>query len=162
MTLWLKDAPLFYPPSRGDAIDFELFFKGTDAADSVTESGLTTIFSVGNNWSTPWSAYLRTNSTTTKYFNGRGGMVDFSSGRINYREHSQFVAGSGTNPPAINYVDGSYDVFGWPFDAGDGYGREFLTEHHDREGNVTRYNWDTIVGYSENLVAGWEGKERSF
>jgi RHS repeat-associated protein len=154
LTLWLKDMPLFYQPSRGEPVQFELFLKSQPDQVSQSEMNLPSIFSVGKNWFTPWRSYLRTNDASQcYYFNGRGGLVDFSSTTTDYREHSEFVPANGTNPPAIKYADGSYDVFGWHSDSGDSYNREFRTQHRDREGNITKFNWGILTNANGIEVA---------
>jgi hypothetical protein len=153
MTLWLKDVPLSYQPSHGESLQFQLLLKSQLDLDSEKEMNPPKIFSVGKNWFTPWRAYLRTNDSATLYFNGRGGIVDFTTETTDYRQHSQFVPPSGTTPPMIKYADGSYDVFGWHFDAGDGYSREFRTKHYDREGNATTFNWATVLDVNLQPVA---------
>jgi len=73
------------------------------------------------------------------FFNGKGGLVDFSQTTQDYRERIGLVAGS-TN--ILTYMDGSYEVYGAQFlSPEDGYYRFFISAEVDSVGNTTHFNW---------------------
>ncbi|MGO8931752.1 MAG: RHS repeat-associated core domain-containing protein [Limisphaerales bacterium] len=147
ITLWLKDTPMSYQPSRGPAISFRLYYKSNPDQGSMDELDKGVVFSVGQYWYTPWLTYLITGDNQTYVWNnGRGGMVSFTnSGSIDYRSQTSLVLSTneGSVTRTINYPSGALDVFGQCFTGSDGTNRYFLTQRYDPATNLTQFYWNT-------------------
>ena len=147
MNLWLQDKPLFYQPSRGQAISLQLLFKTFPDATTQFEMQNTAIFSFGQNWFSPWHRYLSsTDGSTFTFLNGVGGAVAVTSGgSADYRSYITCSLDASNNP-VINYPSGAQDVFDYASTDGFGTTRYFPTTSQDPYGNVTTFNWETTNG----------------
>jgi RHS repeat-associated protein len=155
-TLWLKDTPMSYQPSHGAAMAFQLLFKSNPDQTTATELNGVSVFTVGQNWSTPWRSYLtESGSGVTNYawVNGRGGLQYFNdnSGSYSndYRDHTGLVISNGQ--PILKYASGAYDVFGYQTTGSST--RDFLTEKHDAQGNTNKFNWAYDIGIGVAYIA---------
>src|SRR5262249_11265704 len=144
MTAWLDQTPLFYSPSHGAPMKFRLLFKSDPDQYLATEIKNTAIFSLGNNWFSPWRAYLKEKDGSGGYFyfNGLGGTISITNGgAADYRSRVTCGADGGSNP-TINYTSGAVDTFGFS----DGNGLHFLSQKQDAFGNITTYSWTNDSG----------------
>ncbi|MGO8928263.1 MAG: RHS repeat-associated core domain-containing protein [Limisphaerales bacterium] len=148
ITLWLKDTPMSYQPSRGPAISFRLYYKSNPDLGSAGESGKQgVVFSLGQYWYTPWLSYLIDSGNQIYVWNnGHGGMVNFTnSGSIDYRSHTSLLllTNGSTVTRIVSYPSGAQDTFGQCFTGSDGTNRYFLTKRCDPATNCTSFYWST-------------------
>jgi len=140
LSVWLRDLPLFYQPSRGPQIRFELVYK--DGTDSTGEDAMSQQFMFGEHWSSPWRCYILTNSGGAVVFvNGLGGQTTLTAGTPTYRYELTFGATNGV--PWIDSPSGARDVFGQNFTDANGHTRSYLTQRYDPSGNAVLLQYST-------------------
>ncbi len=140
LSFWLGDLPLFYQPSRGPQIRFELLYK--DGTDSTGEEAMSQQFMFGEHWSSPWRCYILTNSGGAVVFvNGLGGQTTLAAGTPTYRYELTFGATNGV--PWIDSPSGARDVFGQNLTDTNGHTRSYLTQRYDPSGNAVQLQYST-------------------
>jgi RHS repeat-associated protein len=147
LNVWLSDMPVFYQPTRGPRLAFELFFKNelgeTVQPEEANEFADISFMHAGCNWFTPWCAYLLSTTNQNAYFfcNGRGSWLSITnSGAPSYVEQMTLTNAAGALQ--IQYPSGMVDTFSqssWS-------GRYFRATRQDPYGNLTTFNYDTSTG----------------
>jgi RHS repeat-associated protein len=152
LNLWLVDKPIYYPPSRGREIAFELYYKNQLDQDELSEAEnpQSSVYSLGRHWTTPWRAYLKATDDPNayEYFNGRGGHQVISvAGSGAYQDRVSLVTLT-NGILALDHPGGAEDRFSLGFIGDDGIARYYLTLRQDPYGNQTR------LSYKTNSLAG--------
>jgi hypothetical protein len=77
LCVWLRDKPVWYQPSRGPENAFQLYHKDEMISPELDESQTKSVFSIGDQWLTPWRCYLLsldgTGTNNFDFYNGQGG-----------------------------------------------------------------------------------------
>jgi len=112
VNLHLADKPLWYRPSRGKDVQFELFFKNRSGANGTVDNAQYLIFSVGKNWHTPWRSYLQERLTsfgpggTHMLYLGNGAVHHVAPGYVDLESSAKFVEGE-DDTYELRFRDGS-------------------------------------------------------
>jgi hypothetical protein len=141
LNVWLTDRPLWYQPSRGPRVAFELFFKNIQGTNGAAENGVPGIFGVGTNWHTKWRAYAtRVSGSQVLVFRGDGGARVYALDQVDYNTRLKLTAAS----PGfvLTAPNGSL----WRFTTEtvlNGVTNWFLASREDRYGHAVQFNYDT-------------------
>lgn len=156
LNIWLADKPIFYPPSRGREIAFELQYKNELDQDELSEAEnpQSSIYSLGRHWTTSWRAYLKATDDPNayEYFNGRGGhqVIRVAGGGAYQDRVSLTVLTNGVL--AVDHPGGAEDRFSLGFVGDDGVARYYLTVRQDPYGNQTKLSYKTNSSAGTNTI----------
>lgn len=136
VNLFAKDTPLWYRPSRGNDIRFELFYKNTLGSNGVVDASQYLIFGVGTNWNTPWRSYLLASGSDFYVFSGSGSISYSILNAVDFESSGRLTTGADADTYYITYSDGTRHVYG-PKVTLAGTFLWFLTRIDDARGNAS-------------------------
>ncbi|HEX5222240.1 MAG TPA: hypothetical protein VFZ59_21985 [Verrucomicrobiae bacterium] len=144
--IYLDDTPLFYSPSRGLPVQFQLSYRQRDHKPVDPA-----IFGVGTNWTSSGRVFLvdATSVQSGLFRLHRGGAGELEHYLDYYVGTPQFYDGSILSTPdggqtyQIEYADGSKDIFAKTFVTSGNETLFFLTMAQDPAGNALTYNYDS-------------------
>jgi RHS repeat-associated protein len=145
LDLMLYDRPLWYQPSRGNTVAFDLFFKNLLGTNGAAENGNPKFFSVGTNWHTPWRAYVLPDAsvaTNAVVFRGDGTARIYSLDVVDYNTSMKLEWAS----PGYTLTAASGER--WSFTSAIITGTVtnwFLNQHSDPHGHALQFSYDHDV-----------------
>lgn len=155
LNVHIQDTPLFYPPTRGKVIAFDLSYKNTMDQDEANEAENidSNQYYLGRRWSTHWRSYLKQTDVVDcyEYYNGIGGRQIMSIASTNAYQDACRLVRVNNGILAIQHPGGSMDIFSRGNLGGDGIVRYQLTESRDPYGNTTLLSYNTIVNSSRTF-----------
>jgi RHS repeat-associated protein len=148
VSLNIFDTPIWYKPTRGPAINFQVTYNQRDPYSQVAPN----YSNLGSKWTFNWFTYISdsgvngTRTSVQRYASG-GGLVTYSSPDSTGTYSSdrdgnvlQYIAASDTYEMTL--PDGSKEVFGQPSTANPGARKVFLTKIKDSAGNTVQIFYD--------------------
>ena len=155
LTLWFKDTPLRYQPSRGPAVEFNLFCRDNWVGDLGAEAGTGVMACVGEHWSTPWLCYVKQDADIWTLYPGVASAIPFHgfstsddplyvAGWLDYRQRFTTYMSNGYR--VVQYVNGAQDVFGYAATDNNGVTRYFLTQRINPHGNQLAFSYSQSAG----------------
>lgn len=137
-SLWLRDEPLFYQPSKGPRVALDLAFKETEDIIGIN----TNIFSAGKMWNCAWLSYVMPSQVSgcyTVYFPG-GRQRTFYNPYDNVTDTT--LSGNTNSGFTVSYPDGSQDIYDFVVTNSSGaFQQAFLTARINPQGQEIQLNY---------------------
>ncbi len=172
-TLWFKDTPLRYQPSRGPAVEFTLFSRDNWVGDLGDEAVSGALACFGQHWTSPWLCYVKQQSSGIwTFYTGVGGAIPFHgfstsddpayvAGWLDYRQRFTTYMSNGYR--VVQYINGALDVFGYAAVDSLGATRYFLTQRIDPQGNQLLFSYSQSAGVTYlNSITDPDGHQVTF
>jgi RHS repeat-associated protein len=119
VNLLLNDTPLWYRPTRGRDVRFQLSYKNTQGSNGVVDASQYLIFGVGTNWNTPWRSYLVSYAPDETFGNadhllflGEGGVSHVMLDAVDYETSTILSTGDDTDTYYLTFNDGARYTYG--------------------------------------------------
>jgi RHS repeat-associated protein len=167
VNLLLSDTPLWYRPSRGRDVRFQLSYKNALGSNGVVDASQYLIFGVGTNWNTPWRSYLQSYAPDGTggdhmLFLGEGGVSHVKVGTVDYETSAAFALGDNLDTYELTFNDGARNIYG-PKVTVAGTDLWFLTRMEDPHRNGLSFQyWVTNNTVRLSKVIDADNRETTF
>jgi hypothetical protein len=114
--VFFKDTPLWYRPSRGANVEFNLSYKNTPGSNGAVDASQYLIFGVGTNWHTPWRSYMLNRSGTSSgqymVYLGDGSVNHFVTNAVDYETRARLTDGDTNDTFFLTFNNGIRHRYG--------------------------------------------------
>ena len=167
INLYLNDTPMWYQPSRGRDVRFELAYKNSLGSNGVVDASQYLIFGVGTNWNTPWRSYLQASSAPSQadfyLFTGNGSISNIKLDYVDFHTSATLTAHEDPDTYVLTYNNGQRHTYGPSVVVGGRY-LWFLTRAESAQGHhaITFQYLVTNSAVRLEKVIDVDGRETTF